>query len=296
MARWLLICGVLILAMRQCPAEDPVIKEGETVVRLWDGSAPLATGKTPADIPTLTVFPSPAEQANGTAVIICPGGGYGTLVTSYEGDEVARWLNTLGVTAFVLRYRVAPYRHPAPLIDVQRAIRSVRARAEEFGINAKRVGVMGFSAGGHVASTAATHFDEESIPPADAVDRLSARPDFAILAYPVISMEEGVTHGGSRKNLLGPNPDPALVETMSADAAVTKETPPVFLFHTAADTAVPAENSLRFFRACLKAGVPAELHIFEHGRHGVGLAQDDPGLKVWPALCEAWMKRHGWLE
>ena len=293
---WQALGLVLIAAQVACCAERSSQNQpDEVVMRLWDGPAPLARGKTPADIPTLTLRRPPSESSNGTAVVICPGGGYGTLVTSYEGEEVAHWLTSLGVTTFVLHYRVAPYQHPAPLIDVQRAIRTVRAGAEELGIDPERVGIIGFSAGGHLASTAATHFDDQPMPPADEIDRLSARPDFAIMAYPVISMEQGVTHGGSRKNLLGPNPDPALVESMSTDNAVTKRTPPAFLFHTAADTAVPAENSIRFFQACLKAGVPAELHVFEHGKHGVGLAQDEPGLKMWPSLCEAWMKRHGWL-
>ena len=293
---WQALGLVLIAAQVACCAEDSgQNKQDEVVMRLWDGPAPLARGKTPADIPTLTLRRPPRETSNGTAVVICPGGGYGTLVTSYEGEEVAHWLTSLGVTTFVLHYRVAPYQHPAPLIDVQRAIRTVRASAQELGIDPQRVGIIGFSAGGHLASTAATRFDDEPVPPADEIDRLSARPDFAIMAYPVISMEQGVTHAGSRKRLLGANPDPALVESLSTDRAVTKQTPPVFLFHTAADTAVPAENSIRFFRACLKAGVPAELHVFEHGKHGVGLAQDEPGLKMWPSLCEAWMTRHGWL-
>lgn len=267
-----------------------------TTIRLWEGPAPLAEGKEPADIPTITVYSPDPDKANGAAAVICPGGGYHVLVTSYEGKEVAKWLNSLGVTGIVLHYRVAPYKHPAPMIDVQRAIRMARGKADQFHIDPERIGVVGFSAGGHVASTAATHFNDRPIPPADKIDRLSARPDFVILAYPVVSMEKGVTHAGSKKNLLGKNPDPQLVRAMSNDLAVTKKTPPTFLFHTAEDTVVPAENSVRFFLACLREGVPAELHVFEKGRHGAGLGRDNKALKVWPSLCETWMREHGWLD
>lgn len=302
--RWFLVLLLAVIMTTQAalaqdaPAEPQTDAEQsrETTIRLWEGPAPLARGKKAADIPTLTLYSPAPGTANGAAAVICPGGGYGTLVTSYEGKDVAKWLNSLGVTAFVLRYRIAPYKHPAPLIDVQRAIRLVRGRADRFHIDPQRIGIVGFSAGGHVASTAATHFEDRPIPPGDKIDRLSARPDFVILAYPVISMEKGVTHAGSRKNLLGANPDPELVRAMSNDLAVSERTPPTFLFHTAEDAAVPAENSVRFFLACLREGVPAELHVFERGQHGAGLGQDDEALKVWPSLCETWMRRHGWLD
>jgi acetyl esterase/lipase len=182
------------------------------------------------------------------------------------------------------------------MIDVQRAVRTVRAKAKEFGFDPQRVGIVGFSAGGHLASTAATHFNEQPLEPADDIDRVSARPDFAVLAYPVITFDDAHTHAGSKKNLLGENPDQSLVKSMSNDLAVTKQTPPTFLFHTAADTAVPVENSLLFFAACRRAGVPAELHVFETGRHGLGLAQTDPVLSEWPHLCERWLGLHGFLK
>lgn len=269
---------------------------GAEVVRLWDGPAPLAQGETEKDVPTLTIHRPAAGKANGCAMVICPGGGYGGLAADHEGKQIGEWLSSLGVTAFELHYRLAPYRHPVPMIDVQRAIRTVRARAGDYGVDPKRVGIIGFSAGGHLASTAATHFGESPMEPADEIDRQNARPDFAVLAYPVITMDDAVTHGGSKKNLLGEKPDPALVRSLSNDQAVTGETPPVFLFHTAEDTAVVPENSLLFYAACRRAGVPAELHVFERGRHGVGLAQDDPVLSEWPSLCERWLKLHGWLE
>lgn len=267
----------------------------QKVLRLWEGPAPLANGEGEKDTPTLTVY-FPAEgQANGGAIIVCPGGGYGGLATDHEGKQIGEWLSSIGITAFELHYRLAPYRHPVPMIDVQRAIRTVRSKAKDFEIDPQRIGILGFSAGGHLASTAATHFNDRPIEPADEIDRASARPDFAILAYPVISMDDAITHAGSKRNLLGPEPDPALVSSLSNDKAVTKETPPTFLFHTYDDTVVKAENSVLFYLACRRAGVPSELHIFEPGRHGVGLAQADPMLSVWPVLCERWIQLHGFL-
>jgi len=265
------------------------------VLRLLDKAAPLAKGETEKDIPTLTVYRPAPGKANGCAIVICPGGGYGGLAVDHEGKQIGEWLSSLGITAFELHYRLAPYRHPVPLVDVQRALRTVRARAGEYGIDTTRVGILGFSAGGHLASTAATHFHDKPVDRIDEVDGQNARPDFAVLAYPVISLKDGTTHGGSKKNLLGPEPDPKLVESLSNETAVSERTPPVFLFHTVEDKAVPVENSLRFFEACRSKNVPVEMHIFEHGRHGVGLAQDDPVLAEWPKLCERWMTRHGFL-
>ena len=263
------------------------------VLRLWDGPAPLALGATDKDIPTLTVYQPP--NPNGCAVVICPGGGYGALAVDHEGRAVGEWLNRFGVTGFVLRYRVSPNRHPVPLADVQRGLRTVRARAAEYGLDAHKIGVLGFSAGGHLASTAATHFAADAVPAADAIDRLSARPDFAVLVYPVISLVDASAHSGSRRNLLGENPDPELVRSLSNELQVTPQTPPVFLLHTGGDTGVPSENSVLFYLACRKAGVPAEMHLFEPGKHGFGLAPTDPVLSHWPDLCERWMRYHGWV-
>jgi acetyl esterase/lipase len=263
---------------------------------LWPKGAPGAIGTEPADKPSITVYLPAAEKATGTGVVVCPGGGYGFLAMDHEGKDVAKWLTERGVAAFVLKYRIAPrYHHPAPMLDVQRALRAVRARAKEWSVDPKRVGVWGFSAGGHLASTAATHFDDGKSDAEDAIDRVGCRPDFAILAYPVISMKPGVTHGGSRKNLLGDNPAPELEKLMSNDQQVTAKTPPTFLFHTDEDTAVPPENSILFYLALKKAKVPAELHLYEKGRHGVGLAPKDPVLSTWPDRLEAWLKGRGLL-
>ena len=264
--------------------------EPQTIV-LWPGGAPGAVGDEEADRPTLTVYLPPAERAVPTGVVVCPGGGYAKLAMDHEGRQVAEWLNSLGVAAFVLKYRLGPrYRHPAPLEDAKRALRLVRARAGEFRIAPDRIGVWGFSAGGHLASTLATHFDAGNPAAADPVERVSCRPDFAILAYPVISFATEYAHKGSRRNLLGDNPDPALVENLSNEKQVTAQTPPTFLFHTNEDQGVPAENSVLFYLALRRAGVPAELHIYERGRHGVGLAPNDPVLSSWPQRLADWLR------
>jgi acetyl esterase/lipase len=228
---------------------------------------------------------------------VCPGGGYRGLAADHEGKQVAEWLNSLGVSAFVLQYRLGPrYRHPAPLQDAQRAIRMVRSRAKEWRVDPSRVGILGFSAGGHLTSTAATHFDEGRSDASDPIEREGSRPDFAVLAYPVITLYNPPAHAGSRANLLGDPADPALVELLSNERQVTARTPPAFLWHTADDSAVPVENSILFFQALRKAGVSAELHVFPSGRHGLGLAPDDPVVSQWPRLCARWMETLGLLK
>jgi acetyl esterase/lipase len=290
------------LLMSMLLAADPA------EVPLWDGPAPATVGDAAKNRPTLTVFKPAAERANGTAVVVCPGGGYGFLAVDHEGKQVADWLTARGVTAFMLQYRIAAKDgrpaplHPAPMLDVQRAIRYVRAKATDHGIDPKKVGVWGFSAGGHLASTAATHFDAGKPDAADPIDKEGCRPDFAVLAYPVISMQDGVTHGGSRRNLIGEKPDPELLEFYSNNLRVTKDTPPTFLFHTDEDRAVVPENSVLFYQALKRHKVPAELHIFEKGPHGVGLGSDPkwakgaPAIAVWTERLEAWMKGRGLLE
>lgn len=276
-------------------------------VPLWPGKAPHAVGDSDADKPTLTAYPAPKEKATGAAVVVCPGGGYGNLAADHEGKQAAEWLNSVGVTAFVRKYRVATKDrpgpvHPAPLADAQRAIRLVRAKAKDYGIDPNRVGIWGFSAGGHLASTAATHFNTGGLKNDDDVEKESARPDFAVLAYPVITMEDGVTHAGSKRNLLGDKPDAKLVELYSNEKQVTKDTPPVFIFHTSEDKSVVPEHAVRFYLACKKAGVPAELHIYEKGRHGVGLGRDpkwtggEKSVETWPDRLADWMKSRGLLE
>ena len=265
---------------------------------LYPDGAPGALGAEAVDTPKLTLYPAPAATANGAAIVVCPGGGYGVVASDHEGKQIGEWLNSFGVSAYVLQYRLGPrYHHPAPLQDAQRAIRTVRAHAAEWKIDPARVGILGFSAGGHLSSTAATHFDDGKADATDPVERQGSRPDFAVLLYPVISLYDPVAHAGSRRNLLGDTPDPALVELLSNERQVTPRTPPTFLFHTADDGGVPVANSLLFYEALQKAGVPgSELHVFAHGRHGVGLAKDDPALSQWPKLCELWLRGRGLLE
>jgi acetyl esterase/lipase len=260
---------------------------------LWPAGAPGAQGTQPQDQPSLTPFVLPKGTGSGAAVVICPGGGYQSLSMDKEGYQVAKWLNTLGVSAFVLKYRLGPkYHHPIELGDAQRAIRIVRSRAQQYGLRADAIGIMGFSAGGHLASTAGTHFDAGNANAEDPLDRPASRPDFMVLCYPVITFGQ-FAHAGSRRNLLGNDPDPKLVEYLSNELQVTKDTPPTFLFHTTTDATVPVENSVMFYAALRKAGVPAELHIYERGPHGVGLAQSDPVLATWPGRLADWLKIHG---
>ena len=269
---------------------------GPKVELLWPNGAPGALGNDESDRPNLTVY---LPQVNGvqSGVVVCPGGGYGMLAVDHEGKQIAEWLNARGVAAFVLRYRLGPrYHHPVELGDAQRALRLVRYRAAEYGIAADRIGIWGFSAGGHLASTAGTHFDSGLPGASEAIDRTSSRPDFMVLCYPVISFITPYAHRGSMRNLLGDNPDPQLAASLSNETQVTPQTPPTFLFHTNSDSGVPAENSLLFYLALRKAGVPAEIHIYERGEHGVGLAPFDPVLSSWPRRLEAWMKLHGWMK
>lgn len=254
--------------------------QGPKTELLWPGGAPGARGQEDADKPSITWYAAP--QPNGAAVLVCPGGGYRTLAMDHEGKQIAQWYNSLGVTAVVLKYRLGPrYHHPAMLDDARQAIRTIRARAAEFKLDPAKVGVMGFSAGGHLAATLSTHFQP------------GERPDFAVLCYPVISFTTRYTHSGSMKNLLGDPPDPALAWDLSNELRVTAETPPTFLFHTNADTGVPPENSILYYMALRTAGVPAEMHIYQDGRHGVGLAQSDPVLATWPARLKDWLGVRG---
>jgi acetyl esterase/lipase len=267
------------------------------VLRLWPGAAPGAQGTAESDIPQMTAYLPRFTPAGMTAVIVLPGGGYHALATNSEGRQVANFLNSMGIAAFVLQYRLGPrYHHPVEIEDAQRAIRTVRSHAGEWHIAPNRIGVMGFSAGGHLAATASTHFDSGKADASDAVDRVSSRPDFSILCYPVISLTEAWTHQGSRLNLLGENPAPELARTMSMENAVTAQTPPTFIFQTNADTTVPAENSVYYYLALRKAGVPAEMHVFENGPHGVGLSMNDPALSEWPKLLVNWLRVHGFVK
>jgi acetyl esterase/lipase len=267
------------------------------VMPLWSGAAPGALGSAEEDNPTLTVYLPRNTPVGMTAIIVLPGGGYQNLAMNHEGRQVANYLNAAGVAAFVLKYRLGPrYHHPIEMDDAQRAIRMVRSHAADWHIDPARLGIMGFSAGGHLAATASTHFDSGQPAAADPVDRAGSRPDFAILAYPVISMTEPWTHQGSKTNLLGENPPAELARSLSADLAVTPQTPPTFLFQTNADTTVPAENAVSYYLALRKAGVPAEMHIFQNGPHGLGLALDDPALGQWPGLLLNWLRTRGLVK
>jgi acetyl esterase/lipase len=282
-----------ILLPNLCAAQET---EPKTEL-LWPQGAPGAVGDTQADKPTIAIYLPAKEKAAGVGIVILPGGGYGGHAIGHEGKDIAAWLNDLGIAAFVTKYRLGKrYPHPAPLTDAQRAVRIVRARAGEFGIDPARVGIIGFSAGGHLASTVGTHFDAGQSDSADPIERASSRPDFMILCYPVISLQSTFTHRGSLRNLLGENPDPKLVASLSNETQVTPQTPPTFLFHTSTDTVVPPENSIMFYQALHAAGVPAEMHIYEQGKHGVGLAPNDPVLSTWPKRCEAWLGVHGVLK
>ena len=263
-------------------------------VLLWPDGAPGAKGDAETDKPDLTIYLASGPQKVSTGVVVFPGGGYMHLAVDHEGAQIAAWLNSYGISAFVLRYRLGPkYHHPVELGDGQRAIRYVRAHAKEYGIDSQRIGVWGFSAGGHLASSVGTHFDQGKPENQDPIERQSSRPDFLILAYPVVTLKEPYLHRGSRNSLLGDNASPNLIDLLSNETQVTKETPPTFLFHTSDDPVVPVQNSIEFYLALRAAGVPAELHIFEHGKHGVGLARDNPDLSIWPDLLAKWLKQRG---
>src|SRR3954452_9456175 len=298
--------ALIILGMARSTSGQPPrpVTDGE-VLRLWSGPAPGAVGESDADVPALTVYLPRATAAavDAPAIVVCPGGGYGALAANHEGRQVANYLNSLGIAAFVLRYRLGPrYHHPVELGGAQRAVRVVRANAAAWRIDPARIGIMGFSAGGHLAMTASTWFDAENATGADAkaatdpIDRVSSRPDFAVLGYPVISMTAAWTHKGSKRNLLGDDPDPELAKRLSGELAVRKDTPPTFIFQTNEDTSVPAENAVQYYLALRKAGVPAEMHVFEKGAHGVGLANDNPLLAPWSGLLANWLRVHGAIK
>jgi len=272
---------------------------GPQTIPLWSNGVPGARGDTDADKPELTFY---RAGRSGTAVIIAPGGAYRNLSMDGEGRQEAYWFNAMGVSAFVLKYRLTPYHHPAELNDAQRAIRIVRSRAQEFGIQPDRIGMMGFSAGGHLTATAGTHFDAGKPDAADPLDRVSSRPDFLILCYPVISFQSSVAganvlnaYAASGRNLLGDSPDQKTLDNLSDELQVTAQTPPTFLYHTTNDSLVAVENSVQFYLVLRKAHVPAEMHLFENGPHGSGMGLTDPSLSAWPTLLMNWMRGRGLL-
>jgi acetyl esterase/lipase len=265
---------VLASAMTGQVQQPLPIRDGQ-IIPLWNGAAPGALGSEESDIPAVTAYLPRAMTAPTPAMIVCPGGGYGALASNHEGRQVASFLNSLGIAAFVLRYRLGPrYHHPIELGDALRAMRTLRSHAAEWRLDPARIGMMGFSAGGHLAMSASTLF----------------------LGYPVISMTAPWTHRGSKKNLLGDDADPNLAKRLSGEQAVTRDTPPTFIFQTNEDIAVPAENSLHYFLALRQQGVPAEMHVFERGAHGVGLANDNASLAPWSALLGNWLRGRGFIK
>lgn len=298
---FLCACAVVMsgaMGLAQAPAvQQPSAVAAANVpapTLLWPGGAPGAQGTADDDKPTITAY-IPASNPTKTAVVIAPGGGYQHLSMVKEGSDVAAWLNARGVAAFVLKYRLGPkYHNPIELGDAQRAIRTVRAHAAEYGVAADHIGMWGFSAGGHLTASAGTQFDAGKAAAADVIEQQSSRPDFLVLAYPVITLEDPTAHKGSRLYLLGETPAQTEVDAMSAELHVTAQTPPTFLFTTTDDHTVPVMNSVMFYEALVKAGVPAEMHIFQHGGHGSGLAPTNPQLTPWTDMLIKWMRERGY--
>jgi len=262
-------------------------------IELWPEGAPYQAGDGEEDRPRLAAFPVKSEEPVG-CVIVCPGGGYRTRAP-HEGEPIARWLNSLGIASFVLHYRVAPYRHPAPLEDCRRAIRWVRSHAAEYNIRPDKIGMLGFSAGGHATAMAGVHHEPGNPQAADPIDRVSSRPDAIVLCYPVISFVQHM-HVGSMHNLLGEDAPQQLREQMSGELAVNVETPPTFLWHTADDASVPVENALLFAAALSRHKVPFDLHVYESGKHGLGLAEDHPEAYLWTTECANWLRKQGFAK
>ncbi|PAW79654.1 MAG: hypothetical protein B9S32_02590 [Verrucomicrobia bacterium Tous-C9LFEB] len=273
----------------------------QPALRLWEGDAPGALDTEEKDIPTITPVLPEAGKANGTALVVCPGGGYSRL-SGHEGLAYAEYFAKQGVTCFVLKYRVASdkYHHPAMMLDAARAMRTVRAKAATWGVDPNKIGIIGSSAGGHLASTTMTHFDAGKPDDTDPIERVSSRPDYGILCYAVISFQEAFGHIGSRNNNLGVNPDRALVDLFSNETQVTAQTPPAFIWSTLEDKVVNPQNSLAFAAACQAKGVPYDLHLYQKGVHGIGLSSGKNGVAPgdvhpWAKDVVFWMQQNGWL-
>jgi acetyl esterase/lipase len=269
---------------------------------LWPNGAPGALSNTATDKPRLYLF-LPKKRSTSAAILVIPGGGYQHVAIGHEGFQIAEWLNEQGMPAFVLDYRVRPYRYPIEIDDGRRAMRLIRSHAAEYGIDPHRLGVWGSSAGGHLASSLGTHCEGPSVKVTntalevgqnagagpDPIDQISCKPNFMVLAYAVIAMEKPVAHSGSRKNLFGPDPDPVILREYSNQYAVTPSTPPTFIFATSYDPIVPVDNSLEFYRALVHAHVPVEMHLFDYASHGCGLCGSIIPLRVWPGLLRTWL-------
>lgn len=293
------LCSLTLLAVLSLGTDLNGEQPAAKAQPLWPGGAPGATGTDEGDVPELFLKIVESDQPTA-AIVILPGGGYGGHAMDHEGKQFADWFDSLGVSSAVCTYRLRGkgnqgkgYGHPYPMIDAQRAIQTLRANAKQWNIDPERIGVIGFSAGGHLCSTVSTHFADIDESSNDPIASVSSRPDFAILAYPVIGFDKPYTHRGSQKNLLGEDPDAKLVHSLSNETQVSGETPPTFLFHTVADKSVPVENSVEYFKACREHGVPVEMHLFPDGRHGLGLARQVSGAAQWPELCETWLRGLG---
>jgi len=288
---WWFLCSSALLWAAEIPEQNCF------TIPLWPQTVPGALGSEPKDIPEISVYLPAGGVGSVPVVVICPGGGYVRLAAEHEGREIAERLRQQQVAGIVLKYRlpVDGYRHPIPLLDARRAIQIVRLHADEWKINREKIGILGFSAGGHLASTAGTFFEE--IPLAatvqDAASQMAYRPDFMVLVYPVISMRDDITHGGSKGNLLGPQPPQELVERLSNERQITSQTPPTFLIHANDDTGVPPENSILFYEGLRKAGIPAELHIYLKGGHGFGIRPSAGPACGWLDACLVWMEQMG---
>lgn len=294
--RFCFVLALASLAAQVNPAQAQI--NVPPPVFLWSNGAPGALGNTPADKPRMYVF-LPQKRSTSAAILVIPGGGYEHVAIGHEGFQIAAWLNQQGMAAFVLDYRVKPYHYPAEIEDGVQAMRLIRAHAAEYGIDPNRLGVWGSSAGGHLASSLGTHCDNPANPvPSikdDPLEQVSCRPDFMVLAYPVIGMQEPVTHHGSMVNFLGPNPEAGLARAWSNQDAVTPDTPPTFIFATTNDPTVPIQNEIDFYQALVRNHVHAELHIFDYRNHGCGLCGSIVPLRVWPLLLRTWLIDHSFL-
>jgi acetyl esterase/lipase len=291
---------------------SPLLKAQTSTITLWPGGIPdlvlninysekatinegIPTRFEKVTDPSLYVYLPPADKATGTAVLICPGGGYAALAFNHEGNAIAKWLNENGIAGIILKYRlpsdlIMKKKSIGPLQDAQEALRTIRRNAAKWNIDPQKIGVMGFSAGGHLASTLSTHYDEKVY---EVKDSTSARPDFSILLYPVITMDSSFTHAGSRRNLIGEDPGDEAVKRFSNELQITENTPPAFLVHSGDDNSVPVKNSIVYYEGLKKYNIPSELHIFQKGGHGYGLATGRDTQSAWPALCLSWMKSLG---
>lgn len=282
---FILLLGFYITCYQLSAQKDTIV--------LWPDGAPGALGKDAADIPLIICYPAKNNPTHA-AVLVCPGGGYATLAMDHEGVQIAEWYNSIGVSAYILKYRVNTWDHkkygyPWAFRDASRAMRYIKYKSAGWNLDSAKIGIMGFSAGGHLVSTVGTHFDSDNSGATDPIDKLSARPAFMILCYPVISMKAPYMHSGSRENLVGKSPDSTLLISVSNETQVKPNTPPTFIFQTNEDVVVPAEHAVSFYLALRKQNIPAEMHIFEPGQHGVGLAQKNPMLSIWPKLLKNWL-------